>query len=460
MMGDRDHGSLAAASGATDVIVVGAGLAGLTAARALVDGGAATLVLEARDRVGGRVLSQPVGKAIFDLGAQWFGPGQTRTERLVHELGLTSFPTYHRGTKVLDINGRRSTYTGTIPSLPALKLLQVQLATTLLDRAAKQVAPGSPWTAARAARWDALSVEAWRKRFVPSRDADTLLEIVLRTPFGVEPSEMSMLHLLAFLSGSGGLAHMTTIEHGSQQDRIVEGAQELSKRLAAKLGERVVLNAPVKRIVHSADGVTVDSTVGSWRARYVTVAVPPMLAGRIDYEPLLPALRDGLTQRFPMGATIKCLATYERAFWREQGFSGEAVGDCGPLSVALDNTSHDGAQPALVGIIGGRAARQWSARPAAERRTAVLRNLARFFGPEAEQVTDYVDKDWSTERWTGGCPVGVLPPGALVQFGSALRDPVGRIHWAGTETAAEWAGYMEGAIESGERAARETLDQL
>jgi monoamine oxidase len=357
MAAEQSGNTNATRSGSADVIVVGAGLAGLSAARALAAGGAAPIVLEARDRVGGKTDSRRVGNAVFDLGAQWLGPGQERCYGLVREFGLTLFPTHCRGTKILDINGRRSTYTGAIPSVSPLQLLQLQLAMSVIDRAAKQVPLAAPWTAPRAAKWDAMTIEAWRKRLVWSRDAATVLEIALRTPFGAEASEMSMLHLLTIVNGSGGFAHMTSIEHGSQQDRIVESAHRLAMGLAAPLGERVVLNEAVRRIQQDADGITVYTDSQSWRAQYAIVALAPMLAGRIEYEPGLPPMRDSLTQRVPMGATIKCIALYERAFWREQGFSGEAVGDFGAIGVALDNSSHDGAQPALVGFIGGRAAR-------------------------------------------------------------------------------------------------------
>jgi len=445
--------------GAVDAIVVGAGLAGLRAARALTAGGATTVVLEARDRVGGRTLSQPLGKTIVDLGGQYIGPGQNRLARLVQEFVVPTVPTFHRGTKVLALNGRRKTYEGAIPALPPLALLQLQVAITLIDRASKQVPLTSPWTARHAARWDALSVEAWYSRFTFGRDVRAMLRQIVRMTFGVEAGEMSLLHFLNWLRSAGGLIHMTTIEHGGQDARLV-GAQEVSKRLAAPLGECVVLGAAVRHILQDADGVVVRSDAGEWWARYAIVAVPPVLAGRITYEPPLPAWRDGLTQRFPMGAAIKCIALYERAFWRERGFSGEAIGDSGPIGITMDLTSADGAQPALVGFIEGAPAREWGARAAAERRRAVLRDLASFFGPEAEQPTHYIEHDWTTEPWTGGCSAGVMPPGTLSRFGPALRAPVDRLHWAGSETAIEWLGYMEGALESGERAAREVLARL
>jgi monoamine oxidase len=190
------------------------------------------------------------------------------------------------------------------------------------------------------------------------------------------------------------------------------------------------------------------------------VAIPPALAGRILYDPPLPALRDQLAQRVPMGATIKCHALYEQPFWRALGYSGEAVCDGDPISVVFDNTSHDGAQPGLLGFIVGRAARIWSGRDPEQRRAAVLAAFARFFGPEAASPIEYVEKDWAVDPWAGGCPVGVMAPGTLTTFGPALRTPVGRLHWAGTETAVEWNGYMEGAVESGERVAREVATAL
>ncbi len=443
-----------------DVVVVGAGLSGLAAARALTAGGARAIVVEARDRVGGRTVSEPVGKGVFDLGGQWIGPHQRRLHALVRELGLPLFPTWDRGAKVLQLDGHRSTYTGNIPALSPLALVQMQLALSLTNRASARVSAYRPWAMPDAARLDAITVEQWRRRFMRSRSVRAVMDVAVRTVFGAEASEISLLYFLAYANAGGGLMRLVDIENGAQQDRFVDGAQSVSVRVAAALGERVVLSAPVRALAQDADGVTVQTDAGRFRARCAIVAVPPALAGRIAYTPAMPAQRDALTQRFPMGATIKCLALYERAFWRERGLSGEGITNVGPVAVAFDNTSHDGTQPALLGFVVGRAAHEWGARPASERRAAVLASYVRMFGAEAAEPTHYVEKDWSQEPWSGGCPVGVMPTGALSQFGPALRQPVGRIHWASTETAVEWTGYLEGAIESGERAASEVLQRL
>jgi monoamine oxidase len=221
----------------------------------------------------------------------------------------------------------------------------------------------------------------------------------------------------------------------------------------------VVLGAPVHMITRTEELVTVETDDRAWQARRVIVAVPPSLAGRIGYAPPLPAMRDQLTQRMPMGNTVKCVAVYERAFWRDAGFSGEALSD-GPVTVVFDDTSHDEKQPALLGFIVGAASRDWSARPESERRTIVLAAFTRYFGSQAATPLLYVEKDWADDPWTRGCPTATMPPGTMSRYAASLREPVGRLHWAGTETSTEWCGYMEGAVASGERAAAEVLAGL
>jgi monoamine oxidase len=304
-------------------------------------------------------------------------------------------------------------------------------------------------------------VETWKRRNLPQEAARGTFDVAIRTIFGAEPSEVSLLYMLWYARAAGGFMPLVDVTGGAQETRFVLGSQEVSIRLAAMLGSSLVLGSPAQRIAQDADGVTVTAGTDSYRARHAIVAVPPVMAGRITYDPALPALRDELSQRYPMGATIKAHAFYERAFWREQGFSGEAVfTDAKPVSVTFDNSSFDDARPVLLSFVVGRQAREVGGLSFDERRRAILQALARAFGPQALEPVDYLEKDWSADEWTRGCPTGFMPPGVLTTFGPALREPVGRIHWAGTETATEWAGYMEGAVQSGERAAAEALNEL
>jgi monoamine oxidase len=441
-----------------DVAIVGSGLAGLTAARTLAAAGVRVQILEARDRIGGRTYSREAGGAVFDLGGQYVGAGQERMAALAAEHGMALAPTPHSGTKWIELGERRKTFGGAIPPLSPLALVQLQLAIASLDRAARRISGAEPWSSPSAARWDAHTLESWWRRLPLTRSTRALLRLTVRMTFGAEADEMSLLSLLQYAGSHRGLSYLMGIENGSQERYFAEGAGELAKRLAAPLMDRIVLSSPVRRIERAAAGVEVVTDTGSCRAGRAIVAVPPRLAGRITYEPALPLERTALTDRFPMGAAVKVLALYDRAFWRDGEFSGEVVSDRGALGIVFDTTKGGGRRPALVGFIEGAAARAWSGRAPDERRKKVLGELAAFFGPEAERPIELIEQDWVAEPWTGGCSAGFTPPGVLSRYGHTLRAPVGRIHWAGTETARRWFGAMEGAVESGERAAGEVLE--
>ena len=439
-----------------DVAVIGAGLAGLAAARELRAAGLEAVVLEARDRVGGRTLNEPIGDGkVVELGAQWVGPTQDRALGLIAELGLETFPTHSAGANLFERGGRTSRYSGTIPRLNPVGLAEVGLALRRLNAMAARVPPERPWLAPRAGAWDSQTFETWMRRNVRTASARDVLRLAIIGVWAAEPRDISLLHVLFYVRSAGSIEILTDTEGGAQQDRVAGGTQLISLRMAEQLGEGTVeLEAPVRSLRHGAAGVEVGGDRVSVSARRAIVAVPPALAGRIAYDPPLPALRDGLCQRMVQGSVIKCMAVYERPFWRERGLSGALTSVTGPVSVGFDNSPPDGSPGVLLGFLEGRAAREAADLSRDERRRIVCGSLARHFGPEAERPLDYVDKAWGADEWSRGCYGGFMPPGAWSDHGAALREPVGPIHWAGAETAVTWNGYMDGAIASGRDAAR------
>ena len=318
-----------------------------------------------------------------------------------------------------------------------------------------RVSPAAPHRAPGAPEDDAQSLAAWTAGRVRSPRVRALLEATSRVVFGAEMAEISLLHFLFYAQAGGGLMPLIEIRNGAQETRFVDGAQSLSRKLAERLGDRVRTSAPVRRISVEGFGVTVESDIGAYACERVVVAVPPVLARSIAFDPPLPPARRHLLERAFAGSTIKCLALYDRPFWRERGLSGEAVSDRGPIVVAFDNCAADRGAPALLGFSVGAPAREHAARPLADRRRAVLDRFARWYGEEARSPVEYVEHDWSDEPWSRGCPISLFGTGALSEAGAALYAPTGPIHWAGTETAREHHGFLEGALESAERVAAE-----
>lgn len=442
-------------------VVIGAGLSGLRAARVLADAGQEVVVLEARDRVGGRLLNATLGNGVtVDVGGQWVGDDHERVRRLAGELGLEIFPQFGEGKNVVDVAGTRRLYKGTIPRLGPRVLWDIFIARRRLDRLAKGVSAEEPWAADRAADLDRQTLAAWIEENVRTPVARELIGFAGRTVWGAGPDELSMLHVLFYVNSAGSFDKLIDTEGGAQQDRLDGGAQLLPLGLAESLGERVRLSTPVRRIEQRGEVVRVLADGAEIEARRVIVAVPPAIAARIEFDPPLPEQRRQLAERLRPGRLSKCMALYEEPFWRNDGFTGEAVTDAGPVTLTFDSSPRDGSAGVLLGFVGGPEARELAALPPAERRAPVLACLERLFGPRAARPLEYAEQTWAEEEWSGGGPTSNFGPGGWTECGPALREPAGRLHWAGTETATVWNGYMDGAVSSGRRAAAEVLQEL
>jgi monoamine oxidase len=443
-----------------DVVIVGAGLAGLTAARALAASGASIRVFEANNRVGGRVLSESVDGVHVDLGGTFVGPGQDRIIALADEMGVARYPTHEHGKNLIRWRGRRRPYEGTIPPLGPAALLDLARIRSLLERLAASIPGDRPELAPRAEWMDSHSLGSWMQSRRATASTRKILAIVAKTTWGCEPAEISLLHAAHYIGMSGGLDSMLDTRGGAQEEHFVEGSHEIASRMANALGEQLVLGQAVTRIDWDSAGALAHTRDTVTRARWVIIAVPPAMRQKIQFSPTLGPDHNSFVQRWPLGVLSKAYAVYDTPFWRTAGFSGQALSDEGPVFITFDASPPDDSAGVLLGFIGGDYARTWDALDKPARRNKALGAFAALFGPAALGARAYTDQRWATEDWVGGGPSAAPGPGGVLPYTRQVATPIGPIHWAGTETSSEWNGFMDGAVRSGERAAREVLQEL
>ncbi|MFC7672625.1 flavin monoamine oxidase family protein [Mycolicibacterium sp. GCM10028919] len=444
-----------------DVVVVGAGFSGLTTARMLTQRGLEVVVLEGRDRVGGRSYTDTIAGVPVDLGGTFVGPTQTEVNALAAELGCPTVPTYSQGKNLIQWRGRVRSYRSTIPKLSLLELVDVSRIQWRFERLAKQVPLAEPWAAPGAHRLDSQSLDGWLRSVHAGASTRDLMAIMSRVTWGCEPDEVSMLHAVRYVKAAGGIGPMLDVEGGAQQDRFPGGTQQIAERMAAELGDDVRLGTVVTRIERTADGVVVHAGDTSTQARAVVVAIPPQHREAIAFEPALPPGYAALARHWPQGRLSKAYAAYETPFWRADGRSGEALSDEGPVFITFDTSPGDPASTTGPGVLlGFTDARTFDPLPAEERRERVLACFAELFGAKALHPIDYLDHRWGAEDFAPGGPTAAVPPRSWTEYGQWLRRPVDGVFWAGTETADTWTGFLDGAVRSGRRAANEVGDFL
>ncbi|KAI0218221.1 Amine oxidase [flavin-containing] A [Lamellibrachia satsuma] len=464
-----------------DVVIIGAGLSGLTAAHQLwkKDPSLHVAVLEAKGRVGGRMVGQTLqaatGTDVWDMGGQWVGSCQPQVMALLQELDLPTYNQYTHGKKLMQIGPdmKIRSYTSDIPTLSWLALIDLHFFIVKIEKMMLQVPVDDPGLCEHAAEWDSVTMATVKERYLWTTEAKETVDAALRVIFGSDPSHISLLYLLMYARAAGGFTPLISDKAnvGGQEFKVKGGAFQICEKLAVLMKKQLLhLNEPVARVEQLKDDVRVTTLKGrQYVCKRLILAVPPQQAARIVYEPPLPAQTMHVLQRMPAGCMTKVIITYQHAFWREDGYCGAVVtnggqsihSDCdhGPLSIVYDATS-SGGNPALVAFIAGEQQLEYSLKTPEERKKAVLWSMSEFFGTLALDCIDYAEKNWGEEAYNGGCPVSVGVPGMMTHFAPALRKPFNRIHFAGTESATVWCGFLNGAVQAGYRAANEVLYNL
>lgn len=448
-----------------DAIVVGAGFAGLAAARSLAKHDLKVLVLEARDRVGGRVENGTFADGQWiEVGGQWIGPGHDRMYELVAEFGLETFALFNDGKMIIDLMGKQSTMSskkGSIPKINPFALADLGQGMMRFSKIANSVNLAKPWLTPNAKWLDGQTFNTWISKNLKTKAGREYFAIFAEAVFAADPIDFSLLHAAFHTRSNTDMETLMAVDGGAQQDRVMGGTVLVAEKMAESLGDRVVLNSTVRSIDHTDKSVRITTRDGRvFEARTAIITIPPTLAGRFEYSPALPSWRDQLTQRIPAGSVIKMFLTYESPFWRDAGFNAQIGSDRGPIKVTFDNTPPGYPKGIVMGFMEGSDGREWSKRTTDERKAVFIETLVRYFGEQAANPIDFLEKDWMAEEFSRGCYGAHFAPGVWTQYGAALNEPIGRLYWAGTECSAEFNGYIEGAVRSGERTASEVRQLL
>ncbi|CAM3770306.1 flavin monoamine oxidase family protein [Aquirufa aurantiipilula] len=445
----------------TEILIVGAGYAGIAAAKKMYAANQDFRVIEARDRIGGRTLTEDLQSGVtVDMGAKWVGPTQHLVWEWIKETQTETYDTYDQGKNLLKFKEKISSYTGTIPKIDPVSLIDLGIAISKMNKLSDQISISEPWNHPKAKEYDAMTLATWMDKHIWTAKAKHLFEIGIQTVFAAEASEISLLFALFYFKSGDNMDTLISIKNGAQQSILKGGTQGLIKKIAAPFLDKIHFQEPVFRLSQHAGGIIAETDNLTIKAKKCIFTIPPVLISSVVFDPPLTQQKAQLYQRMPMGAAMKVYLIYPTPFWREMGFSGQIVSDEYPLKVTFDVGHADADQGVLLVFVEGNDARNFIDLPEDTRKKMIVERVEKIFGHQASQPIQYIDKCWTEEVYSRGCYTGLMGPNTLTQFGHQIRAPFQHVHFAGTETAEKWSGYLDGAISSGYRAASEVLKML
>lgn len=442
-----------------DVVIVGAGPSGLTAARELKKAGLSVAVLEARDRVGGRTWTDTIDGAMLEIGGQWVSPDQTALMDLLDELGLKMYPRYRDGESVyIGADGKRTQYTGDTFPVNETTKAEMDKLVAILDELAAEIGPTEPWAHPKARELDTISFHHWLRRNSTDEEACNNIGLFIAGGMLTKPAHaFSALQAVLMAASAGSFTHLTD-EDFILDKRVIGGMQQVSLLQAAELGADVVLNSPVRTIKWDDNGVTVVSEQATVNARYVIMAVPPNLYSRVSFDPPLPRRQHQMHQHQSLGLVIKVHAVYDTPFWREDGLSGTGFSAGALVQEVYDNTNYGDTRGTLVGFVSDEKADAVFELSAEDRKKAILESIAGFMGDKALTPEVYYESDWGSEEWTRGAYASSYDLGGLHRYGKDQHANVGPIYWSSSDLAAEGYQHVDGAVRMGQATAARIVE--
>ncbi|KAE8139717.1 hypothetical protein BDV38DRAFT_291004 [Aspergillus pseudotamarii] len=448
-----------------DVIVIGAGFSGLQAAYSAQQAGLSAAVVEARDRVGGKIWSVPLasGRGYAELGGAWINNSlQPRVWKYVERFGLEVVTQRLEGTAVMQENqdSRLEFPFGVTPDWSEAEKKNLEYIRDHIQ--AESLKPGLP-----SAQDDSVSLDQYVRNLGALPKVANMVNLWARVMHGLESTEESAAWFIDYCRRNKGLLAIRADDStGGQYMRFKDGAQSIAEEIARLVGaQNIHLGSPVASINEHGSYVSVVTRDGkTFDAKKCILSIPSTMYRELNITPALPKPVQEVTDGTVLGDYNKAIVCYDRPWWRSEGFNGYFASYTGPVILARDTSVDERNHFSLTCFVNGQPGRDWGKLYPHERRAVVLKQIAKIFNADANSEAfrpiEVFDQVWKHEEFSRGALAPVHAIGHLTKYASVYGKPVGNIHFVGTEYSTEWKGYMEGALCSGERGAREVVEAM